>query len=330
MKQPAPKHKPTGALDAIKFNRANPDAIVMAGELTNLSFKSGNGLSLRAAKLFCLIVQQAGHAIADDAQHAVPFAAINETFHRSQDELVAAIDELHQTIISIDVPSPPGQPHIRPYTKSGSILSDFERGHSGAAYTSPHEIRFTFSPVLRHIVANSTHWATISRRAVLAFESKYAHRLYTYLSLRANLRKTSEHITIDDLRAILEVPQGSMPRWQDFKSRALEPAINEINHIAGFRAGYAPIKQGRSFNIINLSWGLKHGAELIETAKELERHRNGRKARREGTVEVIAQEHATLRHSLASAIAAAPYNKGNVAQPHKLDIQQPYGASDET
>jgi plasmid replication initiation protein len=309
-KPPSPKTPPS-ALDAIRFNRPNPDAIVTAGELANLRFKSGNGLSLRAAKLFCLLVQQAGHAIADDIQHAVPFAVINDTFHRSQDELVAAIDELHETSISVIVPSPNGQPHVRPFTKSGPILSDLERGHDGTEYTSSHEVRFTFSPVLRHVIANSNHWATISRSAVLAFESKYALRFYMYLSIRANLRKTSEHLTIDELRTILGVTSGSMPRWQDFKSRALEPAIKEINHIAGFRAGYVPVKRGRSFNMITLSWGLKHGEELTDAAKELERHRSGRKARRDGKAESIIEEHATLRHNLAQSIVAAPYEEND-------------------
>ena len=323
MTKPNSKKDRPSALDAIKFNRPNPDAIVTAGELANLRFKSGNGLSLRAAKLFCLLVQQAGHAIADDIQHTIPFAAINNTFHRSQDELVAAIDELHETSISVIVPSPTDQPHVRPYTKSGPILSDLERGHDGTAYTSSHEVRFTFSPVLRHVISNSNHWATISRRAVLAFESKYALRLYMYLSIRANLRKTSEQLTVDELRTILGVTSKSMPRWQDFKSRALEPAIKEINHIAGFRAGYAPIKKGRSFNIIALSWGLKHGDELTDAAKELERHRSGRKARRDGKAENILEEHATLRHSLAQSIASAPYDGGNVAQPQEWNDRQP-------
>ena len=74
----------TTVQDAIKFNRNNPDAIIAAGELVDMRFKSGGVMSLRAAKLFCLLVQQAGVEIADDKQHAVPYAVINETFHKSQ------------------------------------------------------------------------------------------------------------------------------------------------------------------------------------------------------------------------------------------------------
>jgi plasmid replication initiation protein len=229
---------------------------------------------------------------------------INETFHKSRDELVEAIEELHSTTISIHVTSRKG----RSYTKSGPILSDVERDDDDQTDA---EIRFEFSPALRRVIADSTHWAAISRRAVLAFESKYSLRLYMYLSLRAGLRKTSEDLTIDDMREILGVPTGALTRWQDFSRFALDKAVAEINHLAGFRAGYMPIKRGRKIAGLRLAWGRKAGEELIEAHKELERHRTGRTARRDGKVEAIAQEHAALRHSLASTIAAAPYEDRN-------------------
>ena len=306
----------TSTLDALRIHRPDPDAIVAAGELVDMRFKSGGVMSLRAAKLFCLLVQQAGVAIADDKQHVVPYSVINETFHKSRDELVEAIEELHSTTISVHVTSRNG----RAYTKSGPILSDVERDDDDQRGA---EIRFEFSPTLRRVIADSTHWAAISRRAVLAFESKYSLRLYMYLSLRAGLRKTSEDLTIEDMREILGVPAGSLTRWFDFRRFALDNAIAEINHLAGFRSGYIPIKRGRKVAGLRLSWGRKEGEELIETHKELERHRTGRTARRDDKVEAIAQEHAALRHSLASTIAAAPYDQSNVAQPHKSNDRQP-------
>ena len=306
----------TTVQDAIKFNRSNPDAIIAAGELVDMRFKSGGVMSLRAAKLFCLLVQQAGVAIADSKQHSVPYSVINETFHKSRNELVEAIEELHSTTISIHVTSRNG----KAYTKSGPILSDVERDDDDQAGA---EIRFEFSPALRRVIADSTHWAAISRRAVLAFESKYSLRLYMYLSLRAGLRKTSEDVTVDDMREILGVPTGALTRWQDFSRFALDKAVSEINHLAGFRAGYIPTKRGRKIAGLRLTWGRKAGEELIEASKELERHRTGRTARRDDKVEAIAQEHAALRHSLASTIAAAPYDNATVAQLTEPNDRQP-------
>ena len=144
-----------------------------------------------------------------------------------------------------------------------------------------------------------------------------------YLSLRAGLRKTSEDLTIEDMREILGVPTGALTRWQDFSRFALDKAVAEINHLAGFRAGYIPIKSGRKIAGLRLAWGRKAGDELVEAHRELERHRTGRTARRDDKVEAIAQEHAALRHSLASTIAAAPYDSATVAQPHKPNDRQP-------
>jgi hypothetical protein len=161
--------KKTTTLDAVRMHRDNADAIVAAGEVVDLRFKSGNQLSLRAAKLFCLLVQEAGIDVAADKQHRVPLAALNETFHRSADDLFEAIAELHSTTVSVQVAGD------RPYTKSGPILADVERETEEAAAA---EVRFEFSKTLRQVIGNSTHWAAVSRCAVLSFESKFSLRLY--------------------------------------------------------------------------------------------------------------------------------------------------------
>jgi hypothetical protein len=282
-------------LDAVRMHRQDPDAIIAAGELVDMRFVSGNTLSLRAAKLFCLLIQEAGIAVADQVQHRLPYAVLNETFHKSRDELAEAIAELHSTVVSVQLVSRQG----RPYVKSGPILSDVEREPDSL---NDAEIRFEFSPAMRRVIADSTHWASISRRAVLTFESRYALRLYLWLSLRANLRKTAEDIGLDDLRDMLGVPEKTLTRWQDMRRFVLDRALAEINHVAGFHASYMPLKQGRRIAGVRLAWGLKDRAELVKAAKELERPRIGRKARRAGLVETIAQE----RHRLAESLANAP------------------------
>ncbi len=282
-------------LDAVRMNRAYPDAIVAAGELVDLRFVSGNALSLRAAKLFCLLIHEAGVAVADQVQHRIPYSVLNDTFHKSRDELAEAVMELHSTVVSVQLVSRQG----RAYTKSGPILSDVEREPDSL---DDAEIRFEFSPAMRRVIADSTHWAAVSRRAVLSFESRYSLRLYLFLSLRANLRKVSEDIALDDLRALLGLSGDTLSRWQDMRRFVLDRAIAEINHLAGFHAAYEPIKRGRRISGVRLAWGLKDRAELVKAQKELERPRIGRTARRAGLVETIAEE----RHRLAESLANAP------------------------
>jgi hypothetical protein len=285
----------TTIFDALRMARGNSDAIIAAGELADMRFRSGASLSLRAGKLLLLMIQEAGLTVADDVQHKVPLAVLNETFHLNREDLLSAIEELHGATISIRLTSRNG----RTYTKSGPLVSDVERedDHLDAA-----EIRWTFSPTLRRVIADSDHWAAISRRAVLAFESKYALRLYVFLSRRANMRKTSEEIALDDLRELLGLKPDTLQRWQDLRRFALEPAIAEVSHLAGFHAAYTPIKRGRRITAVRLIWGLKDRDDLIAAAQELDRPRIGRAARRMGQVETITQE----RQRLADRLADAP------------------------
>lgn len=278
--------------EALRMYRDQPDAIIAAGEVVDLRFKAGNQLSLRAAKLFCMLIQEAGVNVTEDRQHRVPLSVLNETFHLSGDDLMSAVEELHSTTVSVQVSGD------RPYAKSGPILADVELE---AATLHAAEIRFEFSATLRQVIASSTHWAAISRRAVLAFESKYSLRFYLFLSLRAGLRKTSEDFDLADLRRILGIEAGTLTRWQDFRRFVLDKAQAEINHLAGFRMGYEPIKRGRKYVGVKLIWGKKDRPELIEAMKELDRPKVGRSVRREGKAEAVIAERAALANSLAAA-----------------------------
>ena len=290
---------PPRTLDAISSFSDDPDAIVQAGEVVEMRFPSGGRMSLRGGKLFHLLIQIAGVKIIDGTQHRVPIAALNEAFHVSANEMEELIDELHTTTLKLKLTDAKG----RRYTKSGPLLSDVEREDDDQAQA---ELRFEFSSAMRKVIANSTHWAVISRRAVMAFESRYALRLYTILSLRAGLRKASEEFTVEDLRELLGVPSGKLKRWQDLKTWAIEPAISEVNHLSGLKVAYRPLKRGRRIVGISLAWGVKAGTERVEAIKELDRPKVGRTARRKGTVEEVMASDDRDRATLAEALAAAP------------------------
>lgn len=294
-----PRKSTVRTVDAIAANRDDPDAIVEAGEVVDMRFPLGRQLSLRGAKLFHLLVQAAGEKIVDEVQHRLPLAHLNESFHRSVNELEELVEELHTTTLQLKLTDSQG----RRFTKSGPILSDVEREEEAQVQA---EFRFEFSPTLRRAIANSSHWAVISRRAVLAFESKYALRLYSVFALRAGLRKATETFALDDLREVLGVGEGKLTNWKDFRRRALEPAIAEINHLAGFHAGFVPVRRGKRIVGVTLTWGAKDQTGRVAALKELDRPRVGRKARRQGTVEEVLTAEGLEREKLAQALAEAP------------------------
>lgn len=290
--------KPVRTTDAIYSYRGDSDAIVAAGEMVEMRFPSGSYMSLRAGKLFHLLVQVAGVNIHEDRAQKVTLAWLNETFHVAIPELIELVDELHTTTLKIKLTDADG----RRFTKSGPILSDVEREDSEQAQA---EIRFQFSPALRKAIENSSHWAVLSRRAILSFESKYALRLYDFLALRSNLWKTSETFSLDDIREILGVPNGKLTRWQDLKTWTLEPAVAEIGQLGTFYASYNAIKRGRRVIGVELTWGRKDPEAIKETIKELDRPKVGRKARRYGTVDTISETEGFERQRLSAALSDA-------------------------
>ena len=97
-----------------------------------------------------------------------------------------------------------------------------------------------------------------------------------------------------DLRAILGVPEDAYRDWTDLRRRVLDAAIAEVNQLAPFvvsipeRGGIK--RQGRKVLWIRLEFWEKQDADKEAAVRELGRSRVGRKARRRGTVETIAQE----------------------------------------
>jgi hypothetical protein len=61
---------------------------------------------------------------------------------------------------------------------------------------------------------------------------------------------TSEAARVSAACAILD-------RTHDLRRFVLDRAVAEINHLAGFRMGYVPIKRGRKITAVKLTWGRK-------------------------------------------------------------------------
>jgi plasmid replication initiation protein len=282
--------------DAIERYAKVSDAIVEAGEISDWRFANGSSLSLRGAKTLHLLIQAAGIRITEDIEHRISYAELNKTYHLTLQQLEDVVDEMHTTILKLKLTHEDG----RSYTKSGVIIADAERDNDGTAKA---ELRYRFSETMRKAISDSSHWAVISRKAVLAFNSKFSLRIYSLISLRANLRKTSEVFLLEDLRDIMGVGSTHYKEWANFRQRCLDSAIAELNQLAGFNVGYRALKTGRSVKAVELFWGIKGQDERIEALKELERSSVGRKARREGSVELIAQAEQIERHEIAELLS---------------------------
>jgi hypothetical protein len=302
--------KPAILITRALADRANQaDALIASGPVVNLRFRHGQkALSLRAAKLFHLLVKQAGARLTDDTKHTLRLTDLRAVAHLAQAELIDTIRELQTTLVEIVIAEPSESGEKRLATISGPMLDHVKRDHDDAG-----DVAFRFSETMRLVMANSDHWAVISKRAVLAFESRYALRLYEILALRQGLHhKTSEVFPLDDLRLRLGVSAGTLGRWQDIKRRALEPAIAEVNHLSGLSVRCQAILRGRAVVAVKLAWREKDAHARQAVARELGASRVGRRARRAGTVEMVVEMPA--KATSGAAEASVPVGSADIAQ----------------
>lgn len=283
------------------------DELVASGRQVDMVFKAGQkALSLRAQKLWHLLVKDAGVKLADNTTHTMALSDLYQTGlgHMTLAERIDTLRELQTTLVEVTAPSAKVKGRMR--VISGPLLDYVARDEDDRG-----DLEWSFSRFLRTVFANSDHWAVLSRRAVMAFESRYSLRLYELIALRAGLNhKTTETFSLDDLRARLGVPVGKLTSWIHLRQRALDPAIAEVNQLAGFRVTYEPLKSGRSVASVRLSWQVKSAPDRTATKRELDGSKVGRKARRDGSVEQVAAPAiefptGSIRHTPFGAIALA-------------------------
>lgn len=265
-------------------DRANrPEDLIAAGEQVDMIFRPGEKtLSLRAQKLWHLLVKEASVDLGEAKLHSIDIEDLRELGHLRQEDRVDMLRELMQTIVEVRVPSP----NVKNGTQvlMGPLLSHVARDDDESG-----KIEWEFSKALRRIFANSDHFAILSRRAVMAFESRYALRLYEIVMLRSKRDwHKSEVFDLADLRSRFGVPVGKLSRWTHFRQFALDPAIAEVNQLAGFEVSYEPIKKRRSYVAVKLIWKVKSDIDRLQTKRELDGPKVGRKARRNGTAEQLA------------------------------------------
>ena len=310
---------PTKTTAVIRAAADRPDEVIVAGEVAEIRFPEGRGLSLLASKLFVQLMDLAGADVAEDRDHRAPMASLNWG-KRELAEIEAATRELHRTTVELSVNTRNGKRR-----RSGVVLSDVDRPDDEDAQG---EIEWRFSKTFRYVIANSRHWAAISARAVLAMESKYAVWLYQLAALHAGRDRVSEDWDLADLRERLGASAPTWRRWQDFKRKILEPACAEINQLTGVGVAWEPIKRRRKIVGVRLSTWRKSAVEIAEAAAELDRHRTGRKARRDDLVERLDAEREGTRREIQAKLAEIDARRTEsraakpAADPRQVDIEE--------
>ena len=240
-----------------------------------------NAPSLQALKLMHLMIASAAGRMADEVEHSIRLSDIRKIDgmrNHDRTSLTPLFGELAAAVLTHDDPE-------KMIVTIGGLLDeakiDYRHEASGDLVVS-----WWFRRTFRRMAEESNHWAILDRQTVFHLGSKYSVLLFQHIASLVKLdhiqRKT---FTVQELRALLGVPEGKLDRFSHLNSRALIPSIAEINQLSRLILTATPNKVGRTVASVTIAWQIKDDPRT--TKRELAASKVGRKARRDGTIEAV-------------------------------------------
>lgn len=119
-------------------------------------------------------------------------------------------------------------------------------------------------PYLLQLASQGTFYTSYNLRYVLPMKSQFSPRLYELLkSYQKNNREW--FFDLEELKYCLNCQ--SYDRWPDFRRRALEPAIKEINEYTDINIAYDVQKEGKKVTRVVFYMANKGNKALLEAKK---------------------------------------------------------------
>jgi hypothetical protein len=232
-----------------------------------------------------VLYANAGHQLCDEVNHVIGIAELRGS-HKGGERVKDSILRLMKTVVEVPTKDRKGKPATKlVQILSDTTLSDEDDNPAG-------QVVYSFSAGMREIIKDSTLWGRVRHAVIFAFTSKYSLALYELVAARINLKHVwQEEFTVEDLRALLGVPDGKLERIPNLLQRVIQPAVLEVQKMAAFGVEIEPIRQGGQQRGLvtgfRVSWWRKGEEELKEAYRELNQPKVGRMARLREEVETI-------------------------------------------
>src|SRR3546814_666584 len=263
---------------AAALTRKGGDEFAKPGKLIEVRFVKGQSLSLTASRLLALMILTAGGDAWRDTRHRLRKSEIRRG-HKSNDRIADMLEELHRTLFATDDKSWRG----RGATKRFSLIqASWDEGEESGW------LEWEFTPDARKLIQESQTYAVMNRQAVLGFRSAYALKLYEEGALRLNRRQPVWKVDMIGLRAALGIDPNIYPDFAQLRRKVLQVAKAEIDQLAHYTVEWTEIRRGRTVVEVEFRFVPKDAPAQIETVDELARHKAGRAARRDNSVETVS------------------------------------------
>jgi len=264
------------------IRRRDLDYVSKPGELVESEFETGS-LSAAARKAFALMLRKAG----PDAGESKTFTITKKELrgsHKGNERIQPVMDELLRVIVRIRTTTKKGKPAIMSQSLLAACVEEISEDGMSV-------VEFEFSDNFKRVIQRSDYYARVNLGVMLALQSRYALTLYDLGCLIINRQNRVVKMTVEELRRRLGVPEGSFKNFAEFRRDVLAKSRAEIDQLADFTVEWEEIRgsgRGRPVEAVKLTFSPKNPVQQEATAKELERPRIGRRARRDGAVEQIA------------------------------------------
>ena len=289
----APEERPGRAMRVAHALQARQtDEFAKPGNLVEVRFVRGQSLSLTAARLLALMILTAGGDAWRPIAHRMRKADIRRG-HKGNERIADMLEELHRTLFAVDDLSWRGRKATKRFPLIQSSREEVEEDGGERGW-----IEWEFTPDARRLIRESETYAVLNRQAVLGFRSSYALRLYEMGALRIHRRQSVWRGDITAIRAAFGIAPELYKDYAQLRRKVLEKAKAEIDQLAHFTVDWREIRRGRAVVELEFYFRAKNAPDQLAAVEENERHAAGRKARREGAVEVVVED--------APVVAAVP------------------------
>jgi hypothetical protein len=256
--------------------------LIKPGELIDIVELSP--LTLQDRRIYNLLILNAWDSITEPKEHRIHKRDLRGS-HNVNDRVGESLLRLMGAVAQLRIERDAGDGDgPETFTRRVQLLAGTEESARGNGI-----VFYSFPAAVRGIIRESSQYARLQKQVMFAFSSKYALALYEMVQKRGNLKyKTSEEFPVDRFRALLGVEAGKLGEFKNFKLRAIDPAVLEVNGLGEFGCKVEPVYSGRKVTAVRLSWWAKNLDERKIALNELRFSRVGRRARLKGEVVTVA------------------------------------------
>lgn len=208
-------------------------------------------------KVLNLLIKNSWEEISEDKIHCIKKAEL-KGLHKTNRCLEDTMDRLHKSYVVINCIYE-GEPSIMRINLIDFTVENERK--DGSLY-------YSFNNKMRQLIKEAKYFTRLEHTVLRAINSKYGLILYEMIAKREKMRLKYYKFPLNELRELLGVEPDKHLRFNHFKVKVLDKAIDEVNAKSPFHVKYSTVKTGRSVSHIMLSWSTQRERKQIEKEED--------------------------------------------------------------